>query len=779
MPRIEKLSLSGFRGASKPVDVDIDASKPLAIIFGENGTGKSSIIDGIDFVCNKRFGSVRTRSGTKNEHVVSLKCASEALSVCITSGGQSWTGKLNKGEPAISGAGTPPTATILRRSQISEFIDKPPSTRYEALKIFIGLPGIESSEESLKNCLKDIETDINSSAEAKAQADTSLHESWEAEGKTDGDPLTWATKHAKTDLTVIQASIKQAKEHLDALGKAQAAVDSYTASVKVALDRKGKYEKALKAVESSGAAAQESDLINILESAKKYLPKSSIPDQCPLCERPGIKVADLIARIDARIQDMRRTKILKQELETAKEAHNGAFAILARDKASIITTAYAIAKILQKSSLPEVVKLRLDWIQYPDMAGATAPTVTDESLREAQRLQIAAKPCFEPIKLRMDRETHTYSQLGMIKRALAVVESNEKKAQELERQHKLGEAILKVLAGQRKDYVEKVLAGISKEVGDLCDKIHPGEGIKIRLFLDPGKRASAGMAGDFEGVKDIPPQAYYSESHLDTLGVCVFLALTKRFHGKDAIVVLDDVVTSIDAPHMDHFMNLLIDEADNFAQVLIATHYRPWLEKFRHARGHTAKAHIIHLSPWSLASGIQSGHAKLALQELRDVAVAVPFDRQVAASKAGIFLESLLDQLALLYECKVPRKPEPVYTLGELLDSFGKKLLPTLKSELHIDGTPATTKELKPLFENIAGFSWIRNQVGCHWNMAGFDVPDADVLKFVQKTLVFADAIICPKCGSLPTKSKTGTYWQCRCGGDKGLRLYPLKNINS
>ena len=63
---------------------------------------------------------------------------------------------------------------------------------------------------------------------------------------------------------------------------------------------------------TSAAAAQEYDLINILESAKKYLPKSPTPDQCPLCERPGIKVADLIARIDARIQDMRRTKILKQ-----------------------------------------------------------------------------------------------------------------------------------------------------------------------------------------------------------------------------------------------------------------------------------------------------------------------------------------------------------------------------------------------------------------------------------------------------------------------------------
>ena len=778
MPRIEKLSLSGFRGASKPVDVNIDVAKPLAIIFGENGTGKSSIIDGIDFVCNKKFGSVRTHSGTKNEHVISLKCASEALAVCLAAeGGQTWTGKLNKGEPAVTGPGTPPLATILRRNQITEFIDKTPAVRYDALKIFLSLPGIESSEESLKNCLNDIESDINSSAEAKAQADTFLHGSWEAEGKADGDPLTWAKKQAKKDSTAIQASIKQAKEHLDAFAKAQAAVDSYTTSVKYALDAKGKYEKTLKAMETSGAAAQESDLIDILESAKKYLPKSPTPEQCPLCERPGIEVGKLISRIDVRIQEMNRTKILKQELETAKETHKKAAAVWERDKAAIVLTGYSLAKVLRASSLPEIATLSLNWAQYPSMTGAAAPAVTDESLKEAQRLQIAAKSALEPIRLRQEREAHIFSQLGMIKRNLADVESNAKKAKELLEQHKLGNTLLKILADQRKDYVEKVLAGISTEVGTLCDKIHPGEGIKVKIFLDPKKRASAEMSGAFGG-ENVPPQAYYSESHLDTLGVCVFLALTKRFHGKDAIVVLDDVVTSVDAPHMDRFMNMLIDEADNFTQVLIATHYRPWLEKFRHARGHTAKAHIIHLSPWSLASGIRSGHAKLAVQELRDISVATPFDRQAVASKTGIFLESLLDQLALLYECKVPRKPEPIYTLGELLDSFGRKLLSSLKSELHIDVTPATATELKPLIDNVAAFSWIRNQVGCHWNMAGFDVPDVDIFKFAEKTLALADALICPKCGSLPTKGKSGEYWQCRCSGGKGLKLTPLENID-
>ena len=78
-----------------------------------------------------------------------------------------------------------------------------------------------------------------------------------------------------------------------------------------------------------------------------------------------------------------------------------------------------------------------------------------------------------------------------------------------------------------------------------------GEGIgNLRMRLAEESSGSLNYGADFGGQSDIQPQAYYSDSHLDTLGVCVFLALTKRYADDSRIVVLDDVFTSVDQHHL-------------------------------------------------------------------------------------------------------------------------------------------------------------------------------------------------------------------------------------
>ena len=73
----------------------------------------------------------------------------------------------------------------------------------------------------------------------------------------------------------------------------------------------------------------------------------------------------------------------------------------------------------------------------------------------------------------------------------------------------------------------------------------------------------------------------------------MFLALAKHFIDANTVVVLDDVVTSIDQAHMERFMNLLHDEAANFNQLIITTHYRPWRDRYRYAKGPAANVQLI------------------------------------------------------------------------------------------------------------------------------------------------------------------------------------------
>ncbi|MBP7325430.1 MAG: AAA family ATPase, partial [Alicycliphilus sp.] len=55
------IKIEGLRGAAKPVELTFEKGKKLTIIYGENGTGKSTICDALDLLGNGKVGSLDTR----------------------------------------------------------------------------------------------------------------------------------------------------------------------------------------------------------------------------------------------------------------------------------------------------------------------------------------------------------------------------------------------------------------------------------------------------------------------------------------------------------------------------------------------------------------------------------------------------------------------------------------------------------------------------------------------------------------------------------------------
>jgi hypothetical protein len=333
--------------------------------------------------------------------------------------------------------------------------------------------------------------------------------------------------------------------------------------------------------------------------------------------------------------------------------------------------------------------------------------------------------------------------------------------------------ILEIVSKERKDYVEGILDRISGEVDRLYGRVHPGEGTgKFKFYLKAHTIGSLEFDGHFQNVPCLPPQAYYSESHLDTLGICVFLALAKFFKTANTIVILDDVFTSVDAPHLERFMGLLHDEARQFMQFIVTTHYRPWRDRYRWAKGPVANTQLIELGPWTLQNGLNVGEFLSALAELQSALTAGQFDRQASASKAGIILESLLDFLTLKYRCRVPRNARNEYTLGDLAQGIDTRLGKELRCRKALtNGASKTDGLLKPLLDSAMGQHWVRNTVGSHFSSLGSEVTDSEVRQFCDDVLRLAALLICSCCGGLPTRKPSGSYWQCHCSE---LELYPL-----
>ena len=150
-------------------------------------------------------------------------------------------------------------------------------------------------------------------------------------------------------------------------------------------------------------------------------------------------------------------------------------------------------------------------------------------------------------------------------------------------------------------------------------------------------------------------------------------------------------------------------------------------------------------------------------------------NRQAVASQSGVLLEQLLDELTLRYGCSLPRKRPAVYTLGELAQGLDRKLRTLLRTE-HLDeaGNIVGQHALDPLITAAASDSWIRNQVGAHFNPNAAGIPDSAVRKFGENVVALGDALICPHCHQLPRKNKSGSYWECGSGCGR-IRLYPLQ----
>ena len=83
----------------------------------------------------------------------------------------------------------------------------------------------------------------------------------------------------------------------------------------------------------------------------------------------------------------------------------------------------------------------------------------------------------------------------------------------------------------------------------------------------------------------------------------------------------------------------------------------------------------------------------------------------------------------------------------------------------------ATSQIVAPFYEDTGQLSFVRNQVGCHFNLAGGGVSDNDVCAFGKAASAMVAAIVCKECGQIPTTRK-GDHFACTCGK---TRMRPLE----
>jgi hypothetical protein len=646
-----------------------------------------------------------------------------------------------------------------------------PKLRFEELKSFITVPGIDKSENALREASRTVDGGLDEAVRACNQARDALEKLWVAEGSLEEDALQWAKAEAGKDIAALETLV----DSLSAINAAFDNAENNLLSLDTALGELGTartdHERAQVELSRIEAKQPEGDaaLLKLIQDAKSFV-ASRRPPHCPVCEQ-RIEIDALVARLDARASEMAELSTAMTAASEAKQSVKSTEAVVAQRRKDVLQEVSNLAGVLQACPLDEVCKPNISWLDFQHLL---IPAENAEKLEnKAREFWRIARHYRQPLIDRKSADQKSMNQRNAIKGHLETYTEQLRLSREYEAlSHKL-KRMQDIVLEERKSYVEGILDAITVEVERLYTELHPDEGIgKIRFYLKPTTIGSLEIDGTFQNVPEVPPQAYFSESHLDTLGICVFLALAKHFKTENTIIVLDDVVTSVDGPHLDRFMALLHSEAKHFNQVIVTTHYRPWRDRYRWAKGPTANTQVIELGPWTLQNGLQAGPFMTAVAELKAALKKPLFDRQAVASKAGIVLESLLDFITLKYRCAVPRNVRNEHTLGDLAGSVDPKLSNLLCCRKPSE--PGSTKmdvSIKPLIDSATGAQWIRNCVGCHFSALGSEVSDSDIRSFAHGVLTLADTMVCESCGALPTRRPSGSYWQCTCGE---LELYPL-----
>jgi energy-coupling factor transporter ATP-binding protein EcfA2 len=562
---LHKLTITNFRGAIRPLSLRFDPGAKLTVVYGENASGKSTICDALELLSRGRVGSLENRGlGTAtSRYWPSLGSALGDISIILESAGGECSISVSRiGEVVSHSLEERPRVEVFRRNQILALVEAKPGERYAAISRFIDVSTVEASEASLRELIRDLKKQRDGAAARFDENEIMIRQFWETAGSPAPDAFAWAEAESKgkgdaaeAEINAIRA-LQTAYLRLSELpGRLRAAQQSLTAARNSAEAAVASVREKL---ENTSAGAIET--IGLLEAANTFFARHPSPTACPLCESTK-DIAGLADRIKNRMEGFLSLRGA-QELSTAATES--------------VKRAEQHLELLRESARQDVAKFeacRSSAALPTDVPVPNSP-VPNSASGLTSWLTATAALNGEWKKAEMAR--HDRRQfVSTLRQALETSHVNRSALHDLDQLLPRLERTLKVVEGERRHFTDDLLTSIAAEVSRLYEVVHPGEGLnRIRLELDPKKRASLEIGASFSG-QPTRPQGYFSESHLETLGLCVFLALAALDQPEGTVLVLDDVLSSVDDLHTERLLKLLSSESQRFRHCILTTHNRP------------------------------------------------------------------------------------------------------------------------------------------------------------------------------------------------------------
>lgn len=176
------------------------------------------------------------------------------------------------------------------------------------------------------------------------------------------------------------------------------------------------------------------------------------------------------------------------------------------------------------------------------------------------------------------------------------------------------EKIFKVFADTTTKSLEGIYDAVQEWFATYYRAINKDDEAAFTAKLIPSL-GKLGFDVDFYGRGHFPPGAYHSEGHQDGMGLCLYLALMNHLLGnKFTFAVLDDVLMSVDKGHRREVCSLLKEFFPD-TQFIFTTHDEVWLRHMK-SEGVVKDKNFVNFKTWSVDTGPIAWSSKSVWDEI-------------------------------------------------------------------------------------------------------------------------------------------------------------------
>lgn len=698
--KLETVEIKSFRGI-KNFNINFD-NKSLVLV-GENGSGKSSIVNAFEYLFT---GKVDTLSGKQainhNKSIVHIGDKKEDLLIEAKINNSKITRDINnltyskQLDELIDDFKN--ASFLLNRKKLLNFIETTPAKRYESITSLIGFDDLDEIESIFNKTRKDFTNQVKNKKQELDKKTEVITDILNCEADEIYDKINEVLSTHDLENISPETNLKRFLKDFpvtdfEKTNKLSDLINLFDINFDLV---NSEFESLL--TNYSEATLYElkstSTLLDILNSSSTYI-STEKTKTCPVCKR-DINTEQVLKYINLKKQELNENENTLTEWKNEYRQFNFKLNKLNNDLRTI-ENALTDSEYDFNYNLDDLIE-KLEKLANFEI---TLSEIDSNCL-------INIEKDFNDLKAKIESDfdnlnDETSNELKNIYEILINLDQKQEmdlELEKLEKQAETSEITYELFKDKKQKAVETIIEDIEQLVNDYYNFIHTDEEFNSPEINVP-KSTGISLNLKFNEIT-ADPRSYSSEGHLDSLGLCIFLAFAKRFN-KYNFIILDDIISTVDINHKERVAMLILSEFEDY-QFIITTHSNLW---FRQLKNYVHNYHLNNKYTFAEIRSLDSNTGpvltkNMSSKELIDKYIELG-DTFAAGNAIRRYLENVFEQV-----CRVNQIPLPLKQ-HYMIDDYFKVIKPFFLDSKIFNSSPKIKNYYEQVFRILDSSRYMGN----------------------------------------------------------------------